>query len=276
MLPCRLVGSSPASTHASRTFYALSEGHPGHDRAARSHFFSRSRALHSGRTRWRSPGPSDRSGPARVFCGTADAALNRSRDAMAEAKRPAPSRRWIRQRPNPITARSTIDFERHRQRIAEARRSSPFRAGADERTGSGPRYDRSGLFVARGGRLHPGARAGGNRRRPRVSKRRYRLQQRSGLAPGKPILRRAFDPIRSCRFRWACRHSTSSSKDMGPPRGRRCARAMQPADMAHPLGIWLCMSCVPLSLRYLHVSRGIDCSASQVFVTSGYRHTLVS
>ncbi|MGR9246865.1 MocR-like pyridoxine biosynthesis transcription factor PdxR [Rhizobium leguminosarum] len=55
--------------------------------------------------------------------------------------------------------------------------------------------------------------------------------------------------------------------------GARCARAMQPADMVHPA-----VSGLP-ALRaeiaaYLQVSRGIDCSPSQVFVTSGYRHTI--
>jgi GntR family transcriptional regulator/MocR family aminotransferase len=55
--------------------------------------------------------------------------------------------------------------------------------------------------------------------------------------------------------------------------GARCVRAMQPSDMAHPP-----VSGLP-GLRaeiasYLHVSRGISCSPSQIFVTSGYRHTL--
>jgi GntR family transcriptional regulator/MocR family aminotransferase len=55
--------------------------------------------------------------------------------------------------------------------------------------------------------------------------------------------------------------------------GARAVRGMQPAAMAHP----------PVSgtqaLRaeiasYLQVSRGINCSPAQIFVTSGYRHTL--
>ncbi|MBY5879554.1 PLP-dependent aminotransferase family protein [Rhizobium ruizarguesonis] len=55
--------------------------------------------------------------------------------------------------------------------------------------------------------------------------------------------------------------------------GARCVRAMLPADMVHPA-----VSGLP-ALRaeiaaYLQVSRGIDCSPSQVFVTSGYRHTI--
>jgi GntR family transcriptional regulator/MocR family aminotransferase len=55
--------------------------------------------------------------------------------------------------------------------------------------------------------------------------------------------------------------------------GARCVRSMQPADMAHPA-----ISGSP-ALRaeiasYLRVSRGIACSPSQIFITSGYRHTL--
>ena len=55
--------------------------------------------------------------------------------------------------------------------------------------------------------------------------------------------------------------------------GARCVRAMQPADMVHP-----CVYGLP-TLRsaiaaYLHVSRGINCSPSQIFVTSGYRQTI--
>jgi GntR family transcriptional regulator/MocR family aminotransferase len=55
--------------------------------------------------------------------------------------------------------------------------------------------------------------------------------------------------------------------------GARCVRAMQPSDMIHPSVFGL----DPLRAEiasYLQVSRGIDCSPEQVFVTSGYRHTL--
>jgi GntR family transcriptional regulator/MocR family aminotransferase len=55
--------------------------------------------------------------------------------------------------------------------------------------------------------------------------------------------------------------------------GARCVRAMQPSDMTHPSVYGL----PPLRAEiagYLQMSRGITCSPSQVFVTSGYRHTL--
>jgi GntR family transcriptional regulator/MocR family aminotransferase len=55
--------------------------------------------------------------------------------------------------------------------------------------------------------------------------------------------------------------------------GARCAREMQPADMVHPAvhGLPELRSQIA---AYLQVSRGIACSPAQVFVTSGYRHTL--
>lgn len=55
----------------------------------------------------------------------------------------------------------------------------------------------------------------------------------------------------------------------------RCARSMQPADMVHPpiYGLPALRSEIA---AYLQVSRGINCSPSQVFVTSGYRHTMLA
>ena len=53
----------------------------------------------------------------------------------------------------------------------------------------------------------------------------------------------------------------------------RCVRAMQPADMVHPAVYGLPALRARIA-AYLQVSRGINCSASQVFVTSGYRHTI--
>jgi GntR family transcriptional regulator / MocR family aminotransferase len=55
--------------------------------------------------------------------------------------------------------------------------------------------------------------------------------------------------------------------------GARCVRAMQPTDMVHPsvYGLQALRAAIAV---YLQVSRGITCSPSQVFVTSGYRHTI--
>jgi GntR family transcriptional regulator/MocR family aminotransferase len=55
--------------------------------------------------------------------------------------------------------------------------------------------------------------------------------------------------------------------------GARCVRAMQPSNMTHPSVYGLHALRAEIA-AYLHVSRGIDCSPSQVFVTSGYRHTM--
>ncbi|MFM0339768.1 MocR-like pyridoxine biosynthesis transcription factor PdxR [Paraburkholderia fungorum] len=55
--------------------------------------------------------------------------------------------------------------------------------------------------------------------------------------------------------------------------GARCVRAMQPSDMVHPSVFGLQALRTEIA-AYLQVSRGIDCSSSQVFVTSGYRHTI--
>jgi GntR family transcriptional regulator/MocR family aminotransferase len=55
--------------------------------------------------------------------------------------------------------------------------------------------------------------------------------------------------------------------------GARSVRAMQPSAMVHPAIYGL----PPLRAEiaaYLQVSRGIDCMPSQVFLTSGYRHTI--
>lgn len=55
--------------------------------------------------------------------------------------------------------------------------------------------------------------------------------------------------------------------------GARCVRAMQPSDMVHPSVYGLPALRAEIA-AYLQVSRGINCSPSQVFVTSGYRHSI--
>jgi GntR family transcriptional regulator/MocR family aminotransferase len=55
--------------------------------------------------------------------------------------------------------------------------------------------------------------------------------------------------------------------------GARCVRSMQPSDMVHPPVFGLPSLRAEIA-TYLQVSRGISCSPSQVFVTSGYRHTM--
>jgi GntR family transcriptional regulator / MocR family aminotransferase len=55
--------------------------------------------------------------------------------------------------------------------------------------------------------------------------------------------------------------------------GARIIRAMQPSDMIHP-SVYGSQALRAAIAAYLQVSRGIDCSASQIFVTSGYRHSI--
>jgi GntR family transcriptional regulator / MocR family aminotransferase len=55
--------------------------------------------------------------------------------------------------------------------------------------------------------------------------------------------------------------------------GARCVRAMKPSDMVHPSVYGLPALRAEIA-AYLQVSRGINCSPFQVFVTSGYRHTI--
>ena len=55
--------------------------------------------------------------------------------------------------------------------------------------------------------------------------------------------------------------------------GARCACAMQPSNMVYPSVYGLPALRAGIA-AYLHVSRGIGCSPAQIFVTSGYRHTM--
>ena len=55
--------------------------------------------------------------------------------------------------------------------------------------------------------------------------------------------------------------------------GARVVRAMQPSDMIHP-SVYGSQGLRVAIAAYLQVSRGINCSPSQVFVTSGYRHSI--
>jgi GntR family transcriptional regulator/MocR family aminotransferase len=55
--------------------------------------------------------------------------------------------------------------------------------------------------------------------------------------------------------------------------GARCLRSMQAADMVHPPVFGLPGLRTEIA-AYLQVSRGINCSPSQIFLTSGYRHTI--
>ena len=55
--------------------------------------------------------------------------------------------------------------------------------------------------------------------------------------------------------------------------GARCVRAMQPTDMTHPAVYGLPALRAQIA-AYLQVARGINCAPSQIFVTTGYRHSI--
>ncbi|ANN68264.1 PLP-dependent aminotransferase family protein [Bordetella bronchialis] len=55
--------------------------------------------------------------------------------------------------------------------------------------------------------------------------------------------------------------------------GARCIRAMQPGDMTYPVFHGMPRLRAEIA-AYLQVSRGIACLPHQVFITTGYRHTL--
>jgi GntR family transcriptional regulator/MocR family aminotransferase len=55
--------------------------------------------------------------------------------------------------------------------------------------------------------------------------------------------------------------------------GARCVRGMQPSGMVHPSVYGLPALRAEIA-AYLQVSRGIACGPSQIFVTSGYLHTM--
>ncbi|MCP1833714.1 MULTISPECIES: MocR-like pyridoxine biosynthesis transcription factor PdxR [Bradyrhizobium] len=55
--------------------------------------------------------------------------------------------------------------------------------------------------------------------------------------------------------------------------GARSVRAMQPSDMIHPPVCGLASLRMEI-VKYLQIARGISCSPSQVFLTSGYRQSV--
>lgn len=55
--------------------------------------------------------------------------------------------------------------------------------------------------------------------------------------------------------------------------GARCVRSMQPSNMIHPPVKGLPQLREQIAI-YLQVARAISCSPDQVFLTSGYRHTI--
>jgi GntR family transcriptional regulator/MocR family aminotransferase len=93
------------------------------------------------------------------------------------------------------------------------------------------------------------------------------------LRPDSAVVASSFRPDSILPFQMGLPALDAFPRKIWARLGARCIRAMQPSDMVHPsvFGLYGLRAGIA---AYLQVSRGIDCSPAQVFVTSGYRHTL--
>ncbi|NUU39295.1 PLP-dependent aminotransferase family protein [Pseudomonas sp. C2B4] len=96
-----------------------------------------------------------------------------------------------------------------------------------------------------------------------------RIEQPSGLSTVASIRHKA--PV--LPFQMALPALDAFPRKIWAQIGARCVRATQIPDMAAPSANGL-ESLRTAIATYLQVARGITCQPSQVFVTSGYRHTL--
>ncbi|MGO4331844.1 PLP-dependent aminotransferase family protein [Cupriavidus sp. 2TAF22] len=91
--------------------------------------------------------------------------------------------------------------------------------------------------------------------------------------PGSAIAAASFRPDSILPFQMGLPALDAFPRKIWARLGARCVRAMQPSDMAHP-SVYGLQELRAGIAAYLQVSRGIDCSPSQIFVTSGYRNTI--
>ena len=103
--------------------------------------------------------------------------------------------------------------------------------------------------------------------KPRMQVIRPRPPSDSGIAPT------SFRPDSILPFQMGLPALDTFPRKVWARLGARCARAMQPSSMVHP-AIYGLPALRSQIAAYLRVSRGINCAPSQVFVTSGYRHTI--
>lgn len=104
------------------------------------------------------------------------------------------------------------------------------------------------------------------------------LKLRTPVANSKPqagnrILEPSFRPDSILPFQMGLPALDAFPRKIWARLGARCVRAMQPSDMVHPSVYGLPALRAEIA-AYLRLSRGINCGPSQVFVTSGYRHTI--
>jgi GntR family transcriptional regulator/MocR family aminotransferase len=95
----------------------------------------------------------------------------------------------------------------------------------------------------------------------------------SAVPPSSEITATSFRPDSILPFQMGLPALDAFPRKIWARLGARCVRAMQPSDMVHPSVYGLPALRAEIA-AYLHVSRGINCAPSQVFVTSGYRHTI--
>jgi GntR family transcriptional regulator/MocR family aminotransferase len=91
--------------------------------------------------------------------------------------------------------------------------------------------------------------------------------------PPRSIARVSFRPDSILPFQMGLPALDAFPRKIWAHLGARCVRATQASEMAHPSVFGLPRLRQEIA-AYLQVSRGISCSPSQVFVTSGYRHTI--
>jgi GntR family transcriptional regulator/MocR family aminotransferase len=98
-------------------------------------------------------------------------------------------------------------------------------------------------------------------------------QTRRSLPPPSSDTRPSYRPDSILPFQMGLPALDAFPRKIWARLGARCARSMQPSDMAHPPVFGLPDLRNALA-AYLHMSRGIECAPAQIFVTSGYRQSM--
>ncbi len=159
----------------------------------------------------------------------------------------------------------------HCRRIVEAGRPNSLGTRADPGIGPGKRHRGCSLFPAGRRGVHPGPWPGRDHRDagPQAANACCQPNSSSPQRNSRTQFSSGFDPAVPDGF--AC--LDAFPRKIWARLGARCIRGMQSPGMVHPPVYGLPELRAEIA-AYLHVSRGIDCSPSQVFVTSGYRHTM--
>jgi GntR family transcriptional regulator / MocR family aminotransferase len=100
-----------------------------------------------------------------------------------------------------------------------------------------------------------------------------RMPVASLLPPERSVAATSFRPDSIMPFQMGLPALDAFPRKIWARLSARSVRAMQPSDMTHPAVAGMPALRAQIA-AYLQVSRGINCAPSQVFVTSGYRHTV--